>query len=112
LPGAAAIEILVVVGLAACSDDRLPIEPEAPGLAGPQADVTAAGVPNTWETRAPMPTARRGLVAATVNGIVYAIGGQAVSSSAFQTVEAYDPASDSWSVMAHSRRGASPAGRQ
>lgn len=51
-----------------------------------------------------MPTARSGLASATVNGIVYAIGGAdpAVSSTNphLSTVEAYDPATNRWSAKA------------
>ena len=54
--------------------------------------------------RADMPTARSGLASATVNGIVYAIGGADTSASStnphLSTVEAYNPASNSWSSKA------------
>lgn len=82
---------------------------------------------NRWSSRAPMPTAREGLAVAVVNGILYAIGGNVRGSSsstssssaallagasptlrfnlqsadhALGTVEAYDPATDSWTVKA------------
>jgi len=47
-------------------------------------------------TVAPMITAREGLAAATVNGLIYAIGGRSSSNSFLNVVEAYDPASDTW----------------
>lgn len=81
-----------------------------------------------WSAKAPMPTAREGLAVAVVNGILYAIGGNTRGSSsssrssssaavvasgprrlgynlqgaehALGTVEAYDPATDSWTVKA------------
>jgi N-acetylneuraminic acid mutarotase len=43
-----------------------------------------------------MPTAREGLVTATVDGILYAIGGARLGK-AIQTVEAYDPGTKTWS---------------
>src|SRR6185295_5078014 len=62
---------------------------------GPSGGVTA---------KADMPTARFGLASATVNGIVYAIGGAdfAISSTNphLSTVEAYDPATNHWSTKA------------
>lgn len=81
-----------------------------------------------WTVKTPMPTAREGLAVAVVNGILYAIGGNTRGSSssstssssaavvaagppklgynlqsaehALGTVEAYDPATDSWTVKA------------
>jgi Kelch motif len=57
----------------------------------------------TWSTRAPMPTARYGVQAGVVNGILYAVGGFAFANgvaSAVATVEAYDPASNTWTTRA------------
>lgn len=53
---------------------------------------------NTWATAAPMPTARMGLVAAVMNGKIYAIGGRTdgYSTSAVGTVEVFDPATNLW----------------
>ncbi len=51
---------------------------------------------DTWTKKADMPTAREGLSSSTVNGIIYAIGGESKESIALTTVEAYDPASDTW----------------
>jgi N-acetylneuraminic acid mutarotase len=57
---------------------------------------------DTWTTKAPMPTARLGLAAGVVNGIIYAVGGATeagVNTHTFlSTVEAYDPATDSWAT--------------
>jgi N-acetylneuraminic acid mutarotase len=59
---------------------------------------------NTWSTVAPMPTARAGLAAATgPDGRIYAIGGCAYDHGAcrsLKTVEAYDPATNTWSTVA------------
>ena len=50
-----------------------------------------------WADRAPMPTARAGFGAAAANGKVYAIGGAILNNcTTVATVEAYDPATDSW----------------
>src|SRR5262249_12590832 len=66
-------------------------------------------VTNTWTAGAPMPTARGNLAAAVVNGKIYAIGGSGTYTDfqagtnvvatfdALATVEAYDPATDTWS---------------
>ena len=55
-------------------------------------------VANTWTEAPPMPTARMGLVAAVVNGRLYAIGGRTdgYSTSAVGTVEEFDPATQVW----------------
>ena len=68
-----------------------------PDLALP-ATVAVFGQPNTWTTRADMPTARLGLASCTVNGKIYAMGGYAAANApGLTTVEEYDPASDTWS---------------
>jgi hypothetical protein len=72
----------------------------------PPAGYTSAGViqsgSNSWSSMAPMPTARELLAAATVNGKIYAIGGQSGSgsSSYLNTVEVYDPSANTWSTGA------------
>src|SRR5207249_2121084 len=63
---------------------------------------------NSWSTLAPMPTARVFLAAvAGADGRIYAIGGfnyfglnNGVDAVALNTVEAYNPASNSWSTLA------------
>lgn len=47
-----------------------------------------------WEFKVQMPTARRGLGLAASGGTVFAIGGY--SSATLDTVEAYDPSSNTW----------------
>ncbi len=69
---------------------------------------------NTWSTAAPMPTARYSLASVTVNGKIYAIGGEVAGpplkvkgkiyptiGAAVNTVEVYDPATNTWSTAAH-----------
>jgi hypothetical protein len=65
-----------------------------------QTDVTE----DTWVTKTPMHQARGFLGVATVNGKIYAIGGQVLAyqdnilteSKAVNTNEEYDPATDTW----------------
>jgi hypothetical protein len=64
---------------------------------------------DTWTARASMPTARRGLGVGVVGGALYAIGGEAGGFGTIQvlgTVEAYDPATNTWV-----RRAAMPTAR-
>ncbi|MFD3163282.1 Kelch repeat-containing protein [Herpetosiphon sp. NSE202] len=61
-----------------------------------------------WRTAAPMPNARNHLGAATLNGSVYAIGGQylaAESTSSQVEVDRYDPVTDSWTRVADLPKG-------
>ncbi len=77
--------------LAACAGDSLPTQPDAPPSAAPVDAVLANYLPNSWANKPNMPTARRGLVTATVDGIVYAIGGRSANEVNLRTVEAYNP---------------------
>ncbi|MFC1717757.1 Kelch repeat-containing protein [Candidatus Poribacteria bacterium] len=56
----------------------------------------------TWTEKADMPTARMELSASVVDGIIYAIGGEARwgGNAPLSTVEAYDPATDNWTPKA------------
>ena len=47
---------------------------------------------DSWTTRAPMPTPRYGASVAVVNGVLYALGGQA------QAIDAYDARTNSWTT--------------
>ncbi len=92
-----------LAGLVACEGDALSPEPPQ----APQAHLIPATVPalaNSWATKAAMPTARGGLVAANVDGIVYAIGGAAEgwggNGPTLRTVEAYSKAANAWSSFA------------
>jgi hypothetical protein len=51
---------------------------------------------NSWATKARVPLARSSLIAATVGGKIYAIGGS--NGSYVARNEAYDPAADSWAT--------------
>jgi N-acetylneuraminic acid mutarotase len=64
-------------------------------------------ISNSWSTLgmagapASIPTARAFLAAAAVNGKIYAIGGDPAAGGGYlNTVEAYDPISNSWSTAA------------
>jgi len=58
---------------------------------------------NQWRVRASMPTPRNHTAAGVVNGKIYVIGGRigaafVAASSNLNNVEAYDPATDTWSA--------------
>ena len=53
---------------------------------------------DTWETKAPMPTARAELLANTVNGEIYFISGTLPDGSISNTTEVYNPLTDSWNT--------------
>ena len=63
---------------------------------------------DVWVSKAPMPTARRGLAVGVINGILYAAGGFGGNINSIgdenccelDTVEAYDPATDTWTAKA------------
>jgi len=68
---------------------------------------------NSWTTKAPMPTRRAWIgLAAAANGKLYAVGGLTVGGevgAVLDTVEEYDPATDSWTnkaPLSRSRVGA------
>lgn len=71
---------------------------------GPATAAMQAYDPSTdsWSSAPPMPTARMGLVAAVVNGKLYAIGGSTdgYSTSAVGTVEEFDPLTQQWTSKA------------
>jgi hypothetical protein len=100
----ATVALAAVLALGACGSETTPTGPATGpelynpggGAAESSAGLAAILPSNTWGSATPMTTAREGLVTATVNGIVYAIGG-AVAGKAVQTVEAYDPATQTWS---------------
>lgn len=60
---------------------------------------------DSWTTKSPMPTPRSDFGIAVVNGIIYTIGGGGAACAvptyrACTTVEAYDPATDTWTTKA------------
>jgi N-acetylneuraminic acid mutarotase len=68
-------------------------------LPGISSIILAQGGP--WSTKAPMPTERMCLAAGVVNGKIYAIGGTiGRETTGLQTVEEYDPMSDTWTMKA------------
>ena len=94
--------VLVLMLVLGC--DRAP-GPFDPNVGSTRAGITSehALVGGTWILVASMPTARFGLAAATGrNGIIYAIGGSTglAGTTTIGTVEAYDPITDSWEVVA------------
>ena len=50
----------------------------------------------SWQTLAPMPTARQELATAALNGKIYAIGGYDSSGTPTNIVEVYDPTTNTW----------------
>jgi len=66
---------------------------------------------DTWVTKTPMSLPRDGLGVGVINGILYAVGGKsysAMGSGVTGRLEAYDPATDTWTTkapMPNPRRG-------
>lgn len=88
---------IVVIGGTATLDATQPI-----------ADVLAL-VDATWEARAPMPTARGGCAAATLDDVVICAGGEA-ATSALRVTEAYDLVVDTWTTLDPLPRGRAGTG--
>jgi len=65
--------------------------------------VTISYAQSPWTTKSPMPTARYVLSSSVVEGIIYAIGGDADSRT--YVVEAYDPVTDTWTNKANMPMG-------
>jgi N-acetylneuraminic acid mutarotase len=100
--------LLLMTGTA-CSEDISSPTVDPPTPTGPDPVTELATLPNSWISRAPMPTARKGLVAASVNGIVYAIGGWNTGGHRLAAVEAYNPATTT--LVAWTSKAPLPAGR-
>jgi N-acetylneuraminic acid mutarotase len=66
--------------------------------------LACAGQAGVWSSRAPLPSARSGAAAAAVNDTLYYAGGH--NGTDTPTLQAYHPATDSWSSLA-----AMPGGR-
>ena len=63
---------------------------------------------NVWTRKAEMPTGRSGVAAAAVGLCLYVFGGEGNASDSngiFHEVEAYDPATDSWTRLPPMRTG-------
>src|SRR6478735_8741051 len=52
---------------------------------------------NTWAPKHALPTARSHHKAATLNGLIYVVGGQNASFVNLSRVDAYDASSNTWS---------------
>src|SRR5512134_366494 len=60
-----------------------------------------ASMGETWTRKANLPTPRVSLATCVLDGKIYAIGGATTGNSAgLRTVEAYDPAVNSWTARA------------
>ncbi len=60
-------------------------------------------ISDTWVSKAPLPTARSELDVGVVNGVIYAVGGDTTATtgtSMVNTVEAYDPTTNTWTTKA------------
>jgi N-acetylneuraminic acid mutarotase len=99
------LAVLAVLATAGCESNTIPTSPDV-STSQPRPDV-ASLASNSWAGRPDMPTPRSGLVAASVNGIVYTIGGFA--DGVRTTVEAYNPNSSTFIVWY--LRAALPAAR-
>jgi hypothetical protein len=85
----ATVALAAVLALGACGSETTPTGPASSpevyhpgGMAESSAGLADILPSNTWGSATPMTTAREGLVTATVNGIVYAIGGAVAGSRA------------------------------
>ena len=86
------LPMVAMLLLAACAGQlQIPAQ-EGGGAAPPQSGETAA----SWQAGAAMPTARSEMRVAVVDGIFYVPGG----FGGLTSFEAYDPANDSWTVLA------------
>lgn len=99
--------LVALLGLVACAGDDSPTGPATDQPATPVLDASSPPS-NWWLTRAAMPTARAGLVAATVNNRIYAIGGRNSSGLSLAKVEMYNPAA---TLIAWTSRAPLPSGR-
>ena len=68
-------------------------------LAAASALASGAEAQDSWREVAPMRKARSGLAAGMVGGKLYALGGYEYPDT-LDTVEVYDPATDTWAAVA------------
>src|SRR5580704_19145740 len=92
----AIVMLTIAFASTGCSNVANPVFASRQRAASSHTMAQAAG---TWSELAPMPTARYGLGAGVVNGILYAVGGFD-ENSVTGTVEAYDPSTHSWVTKA------------
>jgi N-acetylneuraminic acid mutarotase len=64
-------------------------------------------VSGSWTSRAPLPTARRGMAVWAANGLLYSMGGSNSAGTVLTTVQAYNPSTNSWT-----NKASLPAARQ
>jgi len=57
-------------------------------------------ITNTWTPKTNMPTIRNDFSCNLLNNKIYAIGGEGVGGEILGTVEIYDPATDTWTIIA------------
>ena len=57
-----------------------------------------ASIDDSWTQATPMPTPRADFRAATVDGMIYVIGGTVGEGTALSIIEVYDPAMDFWTT--------------
>ena len=73
----------------------------ATGVATPAA-FSATGLGNIWnDVSANMPTPRRYVASGVLNNLLYVAGGRNSGGSAVKTMQAYNPATNSWSTKAN-----------
>ena len=79
--------------------EELPVN--IPNTAPSEDDYEQYGAENYVSYKAPMSTARFGIQTVTINGKIYAIGGQTAEYSGYTNVmEVYDPKTDTWTSAA------------
>lgn len=82
--------VLTCLGGLACAKDQSPTEPLGAAPADPS--LLTVSFPNTWTTGIDMPTPRYSIASATVDGVIYLIGGMATPGGGIlQHVYAYHP---------------------
>jgi N-acetylneuraminic acid mutarotase len=60
---------------------------------------------NSWQQKAPMPTARSDAAAAVLDGKLYVVGGWDAANTPLASLQIYDPASNTWTTGAPLPRG-------
>ncbi len=96
-----AISLGLCIVVAACDRDAAgdPTGPVAAETAGAEAQSTS----NTWAAKRSLSPYRYSMVAGTINGIIYVVGGvhtNGTTSRGLSRVDAYNVATDTWSQMA------------
>jgi N-acetylneuraminic acid mutarotase len=98
-----ALAIAFAAVLAACSGEDSPLAPDVADQVGKTpVEGGAPQVVNAWFTKPAMPAARHGMVAASVNGFIYLIGGGNSDGKTVATVDRFNPINPSqpWTAVA------------